>query len=450
MKTIPLFDEEQAPVRLVPVSAETPPCLAPPRYQSPNRNQVELHPCALDDLVADDHPVRAVWAFVEGMDLAALYEGIRAVEGRAGRPAIEPMMLVALWLYATIEGVGSARALARLCLEHHAYRWLCGGVSVNYHTLADFRVAHTAILDRQLTISVATLEREGLVEMKRVAQDGMRLRASAGAASFRRQPSLEELLADAEQQLARLRCELHEDPSATSQRKRAAQLRAAQERKARVEAALRQLPEVEAKKKAAERAKARASTTDPEARVMKMADGGFRPAFNGQLATDTASQVIVGVELTPEGSDQRQMEPMLQQLAERYQKLPEEYLVDGGFASHEAIDQVSERGTTVYAPVPKPKEATRDPHSRLPTDSDHVGAWRERMGTEEAKSLYKDRAATAECVNALARNRGLQQFRVRGHRKVKTVLLWYALAHNMMRGIALHLARPLHPLEAMS
>jgi transposase len=138
--------------------------------------------------VVEDHPVRAVWAFVQGMDLSPLYEGIRAVEGRAGRPAIDPVILVALWLYATIEGVGSARALARLCLEHHAYRWLCGGVSVNYHTLADFRVAHTQFLDRQLTISVATLEQEGLVEMKRVAQDGIRTRASAGAASFRRKP----------------------------------------------------------------------------------------------------------------------------------------------------------------------------------------------------------------------------------------------------------------------
>ena len=450
MKTIPLFDELLAPVPEAPLSSGTAPCKAPPRYQSPNRDQVELHPCALEDLVADDHPVRAVWAFVQGMDLSPLYDGIRAVEGRAGRPAIDPLILVALWLYATIEGVGSARALARLCQQHNAYRWLCGGVSVNYHTLADFRVAHTQFLDQQLTISVATLEQEGLVQMKRVAQDGMRIRASAGAASFRRKPALEELLADAEEQLAILRRELDEDPSATSKREQAAKLRAVQERKERVEEALRNLPEVEAKKKASDRQKARVSTTDPEARVMKMADGGFRPAFNAQFATDTESQVIVGVEVINEGSDQGQMEPMLRQLTERYEKVPEEYLVDGGFASHDGIEQASERGTTVYAPVPKPKDGARDPHARLSTDSNDIGDWRERMGTDEAKAIYKERAATAECVNAIARNRGLQQFRVRGRRKVKTVLLWYALAHNLMRGIALRLQQSAQPNCAMA
>jgi transposase len=450
MSTIGLFDEELAPVPPQPIGSEIPQSKAPPRYRSPNRDQLELHPCALEDLVAEDHPVRAVWAFVQGMDLSALYEGIRAVEGRAGRPAIDPLILVALWLYATIEGVGSARALARLCLEHHAYRWLCGGVSVNYHTLADFRVAHTLFLDQQLTISVATLEQEGLVQMKRVAQDGIRIRASAGAASFRRQPTLEELLGDAEEQLAILRRELDEDPSAASKREQAAKRRAAQERKERVEKALRNLPEVEAKKKANDREKARVSTTDPQARVMKMADGGFRPAFNGQFAADTESQIIVGVEVTNEGSDQGQMEPMLEQLTERYEKVPEEYLVDGGFASHDGIEQASKRGTTVYAPVPKPKDGARDPHARLATDSNAIGDWRERMGTEEAKAIYKDRAATAECVNAIARNRGLQQFRVRGRRKVKTVLLWYALAHNMMRGIALRLQQAAQPNCAMA
>jgi len=249
-------------------------------------------------------------------------------------------------------------------------------------------VAHTQFLDQQLTISVATPKQEGLVQMKRVAQDEIRIRARAGAASFRRKPTLEELLSDAEEQLAILRRELDEDPSTTSKREQAAKLRAAQERKERVEEALRNLPEVEAKKKANDREKARVSTMDPEVRVMKMADGGFRPAFNGQFVTDTESQVIVGVAVTNEGSDQGQMEPMLEQFTERYEQVPDVYLVDGGFASHDGIEQASERGCTVYAPVPKPKDATRDPHTRLPTDSDNIGAWRARMGTEVAKSIY--------------------------------------------------------------
>lgn len=450
MMTISLFDEGSAPVPSTPVNRGMPESKAPPRYRSPNREQVELHPCALEDLVADEHPVRAVWAFVMGMDLSPLYEGIGSVEGRAGRPSIEPSILVALWLYATIDGVGSARALARLCLEHNAYRWLCGGVSVNHHTLSDFRVQHGEFLDHQLTVSVATLESEGLVEMKRVAQDGVRIRGSAGAASFRRKPTLEQLLGDAEEQLALLRRELDEDPSSASKRQRAAKIRAAEERKQRVEDALQQLPEVEAKKKAKDKEKARVSSTDPDARVMKMPDGGFRPAYNGQFATDTEGQVIVGVEVSNEGSDQGQMEPMLEQIAERYERVPQEYLVDGGFANHEAIDRVSERGTTIYAPVQKPKDSKRDPHTRLPSDSKNVGAWRERMGTEEAKVIYKDRASTAECVNAIARNRGLQQLRVRGRRKVKTILLWYALAHNMMRGVALRLQRAAQPQYAVT
>lgn len=439
MKIIPLLDEALAPLPATPIGSQTCAPKAPPRYRSPNRDQVELHPCSLEDLIAQEHPVRVVWAFVLSMDFSPLYEGIRALEGRAGRPAIEPTILVALWLYATIDGVGSARALARLCTEHAAYRWLCGGISVNHHTLSDFRVQHTALLDQQLTVSVATLEHEGLVEMKRIAQDGVRIRGSAGAASFRRKRTLEELLADAEQQLAILRRELEEDPSATSKREQAAKIRAAEERQERVKEALKQLPEVEAKKKTQDKAKARVSTTDPDTRVMKMADGGFRPAYNGQFATDTESHVIVGVDVTNEGSDQGQMEPMVTQITRRYDKVPGEYLVDGGFVNLAAIDRVSERGSTLYAPVQKPKDSKRDPHTRLPTDSKHVGAWRERMGTNEAKVIYKDRASTAECVNAIARNRGLQRLPVRGHRKVKTVLLWYALAHNMMRAVALRL-----------
>ena len=436
---IPLFDEGLAPVPATLRSAEPLQDKAAARYRSPNREQIELRPCSLEELVAEDHPVRTVWAFVMGLELSPLYEVIGSVEGRAGRPRIDPAILMGLWLYATLEGVGSARVLARLCEEHTAYRWLCGGISVNHHTLSDFRVAHTEFLDHQLTLSVATLQSAGLVEMNRVAQDGVRVRASAGASSFRRKPTLEQCLVEAEEQLAILRRELDEDPSATSKREQQARLRAAEERRERIQQALEQLPEVEAKKKSQDKAKARVSTTDPEARVMKMSDGGFRPAYNGQLASDTESQVIVGVEVTNDGSDQGQMEPMVDQIVTRYDKVAGEYLVDGGFVNKQAIENVSDQGATIYAPVPKPKDAGRDAHSPLPSDPESVGAWRKRMGTDQAKVVYKDRASTAECVNAIARNRGLQQFRVRGLRKVKTVLLWYALAHNMMRGVALRL-----------
>jgi transposase len=408
-----------------------------PRLVLPNRTQTELRAVDLEGLLPMDHPARAVWEFVESLDLSALYAEVQAVEGRAGRPATDPRIYMALWLYATIEGVGSARAIERLCEQHDAYRWICGGVWVNHHSLSDFRVHHVEWLDGVLTQSVAVLMEGGLVRLNRVAQDGVRVRASAGASSFRRQGSLARCLAEAEEQVERLRRELEEDPEATSRRQAAARQRAAEDRRRRVAEALAQMPEATAKKKPAERDSARVSSTDAEARVMKMADGGFRPAYNAQFAVDTDSQVVVGVGVSNSGSDQGQLVPMVEQLKARYERVPEQSLVDGGFAALEQIAAATELGTEVYAPVARPKDAQRDPHAPLPTDSPAVASWRQRMGTPEARQIYKLRGASAECVNAIARNRGLQQLRVRGLVKARAVLLWYAIAHNVMRRLSL-------------
>jgi transposase len=399
-----------------------------------------MRAASLDSLLPEDHRARVVWEYVEGLDLAPLYAKIRSVEGHAGRDATDPGILLALWLYATLDGVGAARQLARLCEEHVAYQWICGGVSMNYHTLSDFRVAHPEFLDDLLTQSVATLMHEGLVTLDRVAQDGMRVRANAGAASFRRRKTLEECQAEAKEQVEALAKELEEDPASSNRRQDAARRRAARERSEQIQQALAELAEIEAKKKADEKDKARVSTTEPGSRVMKMGDGGFRPAHNVQFATDTQRQVIAGVDVVNVGSDQGQMPPMVEQLGERYGKTPGEVLVDGGFAKHEDIETVStaEAGTKVYAPVPKPKkDSDRDPHQPLPGDSQTIAEWRVRMGTPEAKEIYKERASTAECVNAISRNRGLRQFLVRGLRKVRAVVLWFAIAHNLMRAVAL-------------
>ena len=418
-----------------------------PRLQRPQRDQITLRPTDLESLLPPDHRARLVWAFVEGLDLAPLYERIRAIEGHAGRPPIDPAILMALWLYATLEAVGSARALERLCDEHDAYRWLAGGVPVNYHTLADFRVDHADLLDELLTRSVAALIVEGHVTLTRVAGDGMRVRASAGAASFRRRDTLAGALAEAEAQVRALKAELEDDPSATSRRIAAARERAAAERAERVRAALDALPELEAAKRRSTPSgkpprEARASTTDPEARVMKLADGGYRPAYNAGLATDTASQVIVGVELTNAGSDGGQLAPMLGQLERRYDRAPDAVLVDGGFVNLAEIAALAESasGTTLYAPPPTPRDPTRDRYVPLPGDPPAVAAWRARMGTDEAKRIYRERAATAECVNAIARNRGLQRIPVRGLAKARAILLWFALAHNLMRAVVLRAA----------
>jgi transposase len=431
-----LFDPGDRPSQ----EAARPPRCGRRRLRCAVRNQVEFQECSLDELLPEDHQARIVWEYVCGLDLAELLQRIQAVENGPGQAPADPKILLALWLYAALRGVGSARELNRLCQEHVAYRWICGGVSMNYHTLSDFRTQHAEVLDRLLTESVASLLAEGLVTLDRVAQDGMKVRASAGAASFRRQPTLEEALVQAEEQITKLRAEAEADPAASKTRSQAARQRAAQERAERIREALQQLPEIAERKKAKEREKARASTTDPEARVMKGPDGGFRPSYNVQLATATDSQIITSVEVANAGGDQGQLAPMMQQHQERYEATPKEMLVDGGFVKHEDLDQAEQAGVTVYAPVMESKDPEREKHTPREDDSPAVAAWRKRMATEEAQQIYRERAATAECVNALARNRGLRQFLVRGLQKVKAVALWYALAHNLMRAVALRAA----------
>jgi transposase len=404
-----------------------------PRYKTANRQQVELQPCDLEALLPPGHAARLVWRFVEGLDLQRFYAGIRACAGGPGRAAIDPKVLVALWLYATIDGVGSAREVDRLCYAHDAYRWMRGGVSVNYHTLSDFRVQHRDALDDLLTQSIAALIKRAVVTLARVAHDGTRVRANAGMRSFRRRPTLEKALQIARQQVERT---ARQEDGAALSRAAAAQARAVAEHLVRVEEALAEMPAVEATK-ARNKSKAtpRVSTTDPEARLMKMADGGFRPAYNIHFATDVESRVIVGVDVTNVGSDQGQLIPMLNHVERQTGRLADATLADGGFVSKPAIEDATRRGTMLYAPVPKPK-GRRVVSAPCPDDSMPVALWRARMATAGAKALYKQRAATAEWVNADARtHRTLGGLLVRGLSKVHTWALWAALAHNMLRSM---------------
>jgi transposase len=419
------------------------------RVLRPVRNQAEMMVRDLDSLVADDHPARAIWGLLEQLDLSAFYSAIKAVLEQPGRPTTDPQVLLALWLLGTVEGVGSARKLARLCREHDAYRWLCGGVPINYHMLSDFRVSHQDALDGLLVQIVASLSAAGAVTLERVAQDGMRVRAGAGAASFRRKERLEKHLELARQQVERLKEEReHPDPGA-NRREQAARERAAGERAARVERALELMPQAQAAKERRERTQAaspkpkkvtppRVSTTDPEARVMKMPDGGFRPAYNVELATDQSSGIIVGVGVTSEGTDAGQAAPMEEQVEQRTGRHPQDYLMDGGFATREDITALEQRGVRVYAPVKlprhKPQEERYQPRHG---DSEEVAQWRQRMSTPEAKEVYRQRGATAEWVNAQVCLHGVSQFTVRGLTKVTTVMLLVAVAHNFLRWIAL-------------
>src|SRR3984885_16310940 len=267
--------------------------LGAPRLREPQRDQIALRAVDVESLVGEDHPARVIWAYVEGLDLSDLENRIKARGERPGHPATSPRLLLALWLYATSEGIGSARALERLCASHDAYRWLCGGVSVNHHTLADFRVGCADLLDRLLSEHLAALAKAGLVNLETLAQDGVRVRAGAGAASFRREATLDWHLAQAEALVEDLKREVDVRSDASNQRIQAAKERAAQERSARVKAAQTALAEIKQQRKEREERRGngkkpkepRASTTDADARVMKMADGGFRPGYNVQVAS---------------------------------------------------------------------------------------------------------------------------------------------------------------------
>lgn len=442
MSSTPLFPLPEA--QQTPPRTPTQPEHA--RVLRPNRHQVRLEPRDLDSLLPVDHQARAIWDLVQRLDLDGFYASIKAVIDGPGRPATDPQVLMALWVFATTEGVGSARQLARLCEEHDAYRWLRGDVPINYHMLADFRSVRLTEFDELLTQIVAMLMAEGLVTLERVAQDGLRVRASAGSSSYRGKDGLEACLEAARAQVAELAKAREQPDAGVSKRKRKAQERAARERLARVEQALALLPEVEAIKERQRKTRgiardkvgeARVSSTDPEARIMKMPDGGFRPAYNVQLATDVASGVIVGVGVTAAGSDGGQALPMAKQVEERAGKRPRDYLMDGGFVSRSDITTMEQRGTHVFAPLrPKRKPAAESRQARE-GDSPEVVAWRERMASEEAKGIYRQRAATAEWANAQVRQHGVSQFNLRGISKVLSSMLLVAIAHALLRWMSL-------------
>jgi len=417
------------------------PARSTPRLRLARRDQIAMRFDSLDQLLPPDHMARTVWAFATQLDLAPLYDRIKAVEGHVGNTPIDPRILFALWLYATLDGVGSARELERLTELHLAYQRLCGEVSVN-HTLADFRVGHRDWLSGQLTDTVAVLLGQQLVALNRVARDGMKVRASAGADTFRRQPTLERCRQEAEEQVEVLSKQLEDGDNAVSQRQQAARVRAAREKAARVRSALDQWPALRASRAAFKKGtgdQARAGTTDPEARNMKMPDGGYRPAFNVQFAADVTSGIVVDATVVNRGTDNGLMGGCVDRIATRYARAPKEMLADAGFGSLGDVDRVaSAHGTTTYMPVKnekKLKEKGEGPYAARKGDTAAVKDWRHRMGTEAAREIYKQRASSAEWVNAGCRNRGLYQVVVRGAEKVTCCALWHALAHNLLTAL---------------
>ena len=420
------------------------------RLRKAERLQLSMEPRCIDDLVGALHPVRTVMAVVEKLEVSGFCEPIRAREGQAGRDATDPRLLVGLWLYGCTRGIGSARELARRCEDSAPFRWLCGGVTVNHRLLSDFRIDHADALDELFTQVIVTLVDKKLVRVSRISQDGVRVRVSAGSSSFRREERLQQLLEQARQQVMELRRQLESpaESAAMTARQKAARKRAAESRQQRLEQAIAQLPELKQKQaEAAQRAgkgkcgdqirakQPRVSTTDAATRVMKMANGGYSPGVNVQLATDTESRAILGVEVSNEGSDSAGLsEPMRQQVEQRTGGKVEQHLVDGGYLRTEDIVQAHQQGVELFVP----SKPARNPENRgrelepKPSDSEAVQAWKRRMASKEGQEIYKQRAATSETVNADLRTyRGLAPFTVRSLNKIKCVTLWCALAYNL-------------------
>ena len=406
------------------------------RFRPIDRQQ--LIKAQLDELLPADHPARLLVGFVAGLDFSALYATIKARVGQPGAPAFRPELLFSLWLFATVEGVASARRLEVLCNRDLAYRWICGGSSPNYHTLSTFYAAHGEFLDATFVDILATLTAHSLLTVKAITVDGRKIPANASKESFHREATLDRHRQEAEQHVAALR-EQRAEPQATSNQQAAACRRAAVDRQQRLEEAVATVQQRQAERAATGRAsakpeEARASETDGDARKMKRSHGGFEPAFNVQTATDVESGLIVAVMVTEQASDNGLLLPMVEQATANVGTAPKEALADAGYSDANDVQKLETAQIEVLMPPKnerKEKEQGKDPYGRKRNDSDEIAAWRQRIGTAAARERYGRRAPVAEGVHAQQSNRGWKRFRLRGLVKARVEALWQAVVHNL-------------------
>jgi transposase len=492
-------------VGAAPLAPEAQGAWVRPRVKPVDRSQMSWQMMDVERLIEPEHPARAIWELVGRLKLDGFYARIEAVEGTAGRTPWDPRLLVSLWIYAYSRGVSSAREIARRCSYEPAFQWLCGLGEINHHTLSDFRVDHDASL-RELFVQVlGVLSSEGLVSLERVMHDGTRIKACAGSDSFRREERLKEHL-----EAARKQVEAMGDPGQEEPRgKRAARERALRERRQRLEQALEEVQKVRQAKR--DKDQARASQSDPQARIMKQSDGGYAPSYNVQLSTEASHRIIVGAEVSQSGSDFVQLIGAVAQVEANLGRKPAQVVVDGGFTSRENILAMAQQGVDMIGSLPgaNPSSAgqqrqrgvsekfhldkfsydTRQDIYRCPVGeiltpkgrefcpgvvlhkyvakaevceacpfrseccpgnqhhgrsviravhSPVVRQFSEKMKTEAAKAIYRQRGAVAEFPNAWIKDKfGLKQFRLRGLIKVRLELLWAALTYNIQQWIRL-------------
>jgi transposase len=464
----------------------------------------------VEKLVEEGHPVRAIWELVDGADLEFFYETIEAVEGEAGRSAWDLRVLISLWIYAYSRAVSSGREISRRCEYDPAYQWLTGLEVINHHTLSDFRVQHEPALEGLFVQVLGVLSDEGLITLERVMHDGVKVEAGASDKSFRRQETLERHLELAGQQVKEMK-EMGEAGSPeVSERMVKARERAVREKKERLESALRELKHMQAVQSDPEkREKARASTTDPEARIMQQPGGGFAPSYNVQISSDAKADLIVGVGVSQAANDTGELEPALERIEANLGEGPQQVVVDSGFINQGTIMALEAQGIDLIGPMPDHTSQTvaalekrgvapeffpqafrydaerncyvcpagRDlafegqeksegsaryryrakladcqscpskgqccpegqRRSLVRTEEPpEVSRHREKMASESAREIYKQRSQIAEFPNAWIKEKfGLRQFRLRGLIKVRIEALWACLAYNICQWIRL-------------
>jgi len=326
------------------------------RFSAIDRSQMMIRPVCVDKLVTEDHPVRAIWAMVSQLDMSRFEESVKVVEGGRGRSSSDPRLLAAMWIYAYSEGINSAREIARMCAYEPGFQWLTGMKEVNHHTLSDFRATDKEAVEGLFVQVLGVLSAEGLTDLKRVMQDGTKVKAQAARKSFRREETLREHLRLAQEQVQAMG-----DPNAEelSQQAIKAQQRAIEERKQRLEQALEELAELERSRKESEKGR-RVSESDPEARVMMQSDGGFAPSYNVQISTEASNKIIVAVGVTQEGTDYNQLAGGVDRVKTNTGAIPEQIVVDGGYIKNENIEKLTAQGVDLIGPV-----AETDPEASL-------------------------------------------------------------------------------------
>jgi transposase len=429
-----MFSADQLIPRLVATTDATAP--ASPRLRQPERLQVMLRPVSLEQLVPPEHSARTIWAAMLVLDWSKFEQAIAARGSTPGRPATDPRVLATLWLQGLMDNVSSGRQLEELCQNHAVYQWIRGGLSINYHTLNDFRTDNAEAVDELFTQVLGRLMHKGLISVGTITQDSVPIRASAGSRSFGTRSTLEKKLAEASDLVKALGRLADESPSQAAERQRIAQERAAERRAQQIKDAMEELTKVEEakarqKNKASKHRPAKASTTDPEARIERMPDQGFRPVHKMQFAQDPDSRAIVGVAVG--SNDKEEGAKMREQVERRTGATVHTHIYDGNYLKHDEIDKARGEGRTILVPVPKPRKKDQDRYAPRKDDSEAVAEWRQRMNTPEAREQYGVRASTCETVNAdIKTHRGVGRLLVRGTKKVLNVALWSALAYNLM------------------